>query len=97
MQALLDLPGETAGEIYNIGSREEVTINQLAQAVLAQTGSRSSIQRIPYSEAYAPGVEDMRRRVPDTGKLHAAVGWQPRKTLADILDDVIRYERSRVA
>ena len=39
----------------------------------------------------------MRRRVPDTGKLHAAVGWQPRKTLADILDDVIRYERSRVA
>ncbi len=97
VQALLDLPGETAGEIYNIGSREEVTINQLAQAVLAQTGSRSSIQRIPYSEAYAPGFEDMRRRVPDTGKLHAAVGWQPRKTLADILDDVIRYERSRVA
>lgn len=96
IQALLDLSSETAGEIYNIGSREEVTINELAQAVIERTGSPSPIQHIPYSEAYAPGFEDMRRRVPDTTKLNAAVGWQPRKNLSDILDDVIRHERGRM-
>ena len=97
VESLLDLPDKTAGEIYNVGSREEITINELAQAVLAQTDSHSPIQHIPYSEAYAPGFEDMRRRVPDTAKLHAAVGWQPHKSLTDILEDVIRLERSRSA
>ena len=95
IQALLDLSDETAGEIYNIGSHDEVTINELAQMVVERTRSRSLIQHIPYSEAYAPGFEDMRRRVPDTSKLAVAVGWQPRRTLPDILDDVIRYEQSR--
>lgn len=97
VQALLDLSNETAGEIYNIGSHDEVTINELAQLVIERTQSSSPILHIPYSEAYAPGFEDMRRRVPDTAKLAAAVGWQPRKVLPDILDDVIQYERGRKA
>ncbi len=94
VQELLDLPAKTAGEVYNIGSGEEISINQLAQAVVARSGSRSEIRHIPYSEAYAPGFEDMRRRVPDTAKVHAAVGWQPHKTLDDILNDVIAFERT---
>lgn len=94
---LLDLPDQTSGEIYNIGSSQEVTINQLAKTVIDRTESASSIQYIPYSEAYAPGFEDMRRRVPDTNKVHAAIGWVPKHNLSQILDDVIEFERPRLA
>lgn len=93
---LLDRPEITVGEIYNIGSSHEVTINELAQTVIERTDSRSSIQYIPYSEAYAPGFEDMQRRVPDITKICNAVGWKPKYTLTQILDDVIEYERSRL-
>jgi len=95
--ALLDRPESTAGEIYNIGSSEEVTINQLAQAVIERTDSAATIKYIPYSDAYAPGFEDMRRRVPDTTKLRTAVGWSPTHTLDQILDDVIAFERTRLS
>lgn len=94
---LLDRPDITAGEIYNIGSNHEVTINELAQTVIERTDSRSSIQYIPYSEAYAPGFEDMQRRVPDTTKIRHAIGWTPKYPLTQILDDVIEYERSRLS
>ena len=94
--ALMDQPEETAGEIFNIGSVEEVTINELAQAVLARTGSTAGIAHIPYSEAYAPGFEDMRRRVPDTSKLNGVTGWQPERSLDEILTDVIAWERAHV-
>ena len=94
---LLDHPEFTSGEIYNIGSSQEVTISQLAQTVLERTGSQSAIQYIPYSEAYAPGFEDMRRRVPDTTKLRNAIGWAPKYDLNQILDDVVEYERAIVA
>jgi len=93
--ALLDRPDQTAGQIYNIGSNQENTINQLAQAVLARTGSQSQITYVPYSEAYAPGFEDMRRRVPDIAKIKDAIGWTPTRDLTQILDDVIQYERGR--
>lgn len=93
---LLDLADHTSGEIYNIGSGHEVTINQLAQTVIDRTETTSTIQYIPYSEAYAPGFEDMRRRVPDTTKIRQAIGWQPKYDLNQILDDVIEYERVRL-
>ena len=94
---LLDRPEHTAGEIYNIGSSQEVTINQLAQTVIDRTDSSSALHYIPYSEAYAPGFEDMRRRVPDTTKVRTAIGWTPKHNLQQILDDVIDYERQRLA
>lgn len=92
---LLDQPVLTAGEIYNIGSNQEITINQLAEQVIDQADSTSTITRIPYSEAYAPGFEDMRRRVPDVTKIQKAIGWSPTRTLDEILEDVIAYERQR--
>ena len=95
LEALLTTPEHTAGEIYNVGSNQEVTINQLAEAVLARTESPSEIRHIPYNEAYAPGFEDMHRRVPDTSKLYAAIQWQPRHDLTEILDDVIEFETAR--
>lgn len=94
--ALLDTPQHTSGEVYNIGSSQEVTINQLAQAVIERTDTTSTIKYVPYSDAYAPGFEDMRRRVPDTTKLRIAVGWAPQHTLDQILDDVIAFERTRL-
>jgi UDP-glucose 4-epimerase len=93
---LLDRPDETAGQVYNVGSTEEVSINQLAEQVIRQTRSQSEIVHVPYRDAYAPGFEDMRRRVPDTSKLHAAIGWRPTHTLNDILRDVIAYEQGRM-
>jgi UDP-glucose 4-epimerase len=81
------------GEIYNLGSRQEVTIEQLAQRILELTGSKSQIQYIPYEEAYEPGFDDMRRRVPDTSKLHNLLGFAADSKLDDILTDVIAYFR----
>ncbi len=97
IELLLDRPESTAGEIYNIGSNHEVSINELANQVIKRSGSSSTLSLIPYSEAYAPGFEDMRRRVPDTTKIRQAVGWQATHTLNEILDDVIAYERQRLA
>jgi UDP-glucose 4-epimerase len=94
--ALLDRAEQTSGQIYNIGSSQEVTINQLAQTVIARAASSSSIQYIPYSEAYAPGFEDMERRVPDISKIQHAIGWTPSHDLNAILDDVVDYERARL-
>ena len=93
VEALLDRPDTTAGEIYNIGSNTETTINELAQAVIDRSGSASELRYVPYSEAYAPGFEDMRRRVPDTTKIQHAIGWRAQRELAQIIDDVIAYER----
>lgn len=93
---LLDRPDGTSGEVYNIGSSQEVTINQLAEAVIETTKADSSIQYIPYSEAYAPGFEDMRRRVPSTEKINGVIGWQAEKDLEQILKDVAIFERGRL-
>jgi UDP-glucose 4-epimerase len=86
--ALMDNPG-AIGEVYNIGSSEEVTIRALAEQVRALTGSRSEIVYIPYEEAYEAGFEDMPRRVPDISKVAAAVGYRPTRTLTEILESVI--------
>ena len=94
--ALLDLAGGTSGEIYNIGSSDEITIEYLARTVIERTESASQIEYIPYSEAYAPGFEDMRRRVPNTTKVYEAIHWKAERTLEQILDDVIAYERTRL-
>jgi len=91
---LIRLP-EAVGRIYNLGNNEEVTILQLAERVKALTGSKSEIQFIPYEEAYVEGFEDMRRRVPDLTRIAAAVGYKPKRSLDDILKDVIADMKSK--
>lgn len=86
----------TAGEIFNVGSTEEVTINQLAERVIAQSGSKSSISHLPYSQAYGEGFEDMERRVPDIRKAKEWFGYSPTRTLTDIIDSVVEYCRQGV-
>ncbi len=65
------------GKVFNIGGTYEVTIKELAEKVIALTDSSSSIKYIPYSEAYAPGFEDMQRRIPDISQINSLLGWQP--------------------
>ncbi len=83
------------GEVYNVGSTEEITIRDLAEQVIAIAGSRSGIVTIPYGEAYEEGFEDMQRRVPDISKVQAALGWSPTRDLAAILQDVVDFERTQ--
>jgi UDP-glucose 4-epimerase len=85
---LLDHPG-AEGDVFNVGSSEEVTILELAERIMERTGSSSAIELISYDEAYETGFEDMVRRVPDISKIRALTGWEPRLKLDQILDDVI--------
>lgn len=84
------------GQVFNIGATEEVTISELANRVIAATGSQSRITYVPYEEAYAPGFEDMRRRVPDLTKVRQLIGYEPRFTLGDTLKRVIDFERQQM-
>jgi len=87
--------GGGSGEIYNVGSEERIAINDLAHRVLELTGSSSDIEHIPYEDVYGIGIEDMLHRIPSTEKVRFAIGWEPERTLDDILADVIAFERGR--
>ncbi|TEU14414.1 MAG: NAD-dependent epimerase/dehydratase family protein [Anaerolineales bacterium] len=89
---LVDEPDAT-GDVFNVGSTEEVTIEALARRTVALARSSSEIVFVPYDEAYEVGFEDMRRRVPDITKIRSLIGWEPRVDLDGILDSVIAYER----
>lgn len=84
------------GQVINIGSTEEVSMLQLAERICALTGSSSPIKLVPYDQAYEPGFEDMRRRIPSIEKVQALIGFQPSHTLSDTLKRVIAYEQDRL-
>ncbi len=82
------------GNVFNIGNTEEITIRRLAERVIELTESTSMIQVVPYDEAYAPGFEDMRRRIPDLRKIHELIGYTPVYRLDETLRRVIEHEKS---
>ncbi|HEX8071724.1 MAG TPA: GDP-mannose 4,6-dehydratase [Pyrinomonadaceae bacterium] len=82
---------EATGQVFNIGSHEEVTILEVAERVKELTRSTSEIVFVPYAEAYEEGFEDMPRRVPDISKISALVGFRPQVKLDGILEQVIAY------
>jgi len=83
------------GEVVNIGNTEEVTIENLAKMVKERTNSPSSIQYVPYDQAYEPGFEDMMRRVPCIDKLAALTGFRPQTSLVEIIDRVAAHFRQK--
>lgn len=78
----------TIGDVYNVGGTGEVTIKQLAEQVIAITGSKSEITYTSYSDAYPAGFEDIQRRVPDISKINSAINWAPTKDLQQIITDI---------
>ncbi len=85
------------GQVFNIGSSEQVSIERLAQRVIALTNSASEIVHVPYSEAYGPGYEDMQRRVPDCTRARKQIGFDPTRSLTDIVNDVARDQLESAA
>jgi UDP-glucose 4-epimerase len=90
---LMETP-EANGQTFNIGNSREVTIEALAHTVIGMTGSRAPVRYVPYEQAYQEGFEDMRRRVPDVGKLCAAIGFAPSIPLERALESIIQHFRS---
>lgn len=85
------------GEVFNLGSNQEVTIEGLAQRVKEIIGSKSEIHYIPYDQAYEEGFEDMLRRVPSIEKIARTIDYQPKTSLDQIIEKVVEYERAQLA
>ena len=79
---------DTVGKVVNIGNDFEISINDLASKIIAETNSMSTIVHIPYEEAYGSGFEDMERRVPDISLISQLVGWKPQRDLSTIIADI---------
>jgi UDP-glucose 4-epimerase len=85
------------GDVYNVGRNAEISIADLAGRVIELAGSTSEVVYVPYEEAYASGFEDMRRRVPDVGKLRATIGYAPDTPLDEALRRIIAVHPSSAA
>ena len=95
--ALLGLAStpEAEGHVFNVGSRDEISIVALAERIRDVVGSTSELAFIPYEQAYEAGFEDMQRRRPDTTRINQLLGWSPQRNLDDIIRDVAHDLRSR--
>lgn len=93
LMRLMNHPG-SIGQVFNIGSTEEISILNLAKRIKTLAGSESPIVHVPYDEAYEAGFEDMPRRVPDVSKIDRLIGFRPTTTLDDILHSVIDFHAS---
>jgi UDP-glucose 4-epimerase len=85
---------EARGQVFNVGSDREISINNLAKLVRDATGGKSTIQHVPYSEAYDEGFEDLMRRIPDVQKLQRVTGYRPQTTIERIVERVLEWERA---
>ncbi|MDQ3645994.1 MAG: GDP-mannose 4,6-dehydratase [Actinomycetota bacterium] len=96
VQGLLGLleSSEAEGDVFNVGSTEEISILDLAKRVAILAGIEPDIHLVPYEQAYEEGFEDMQRRVPDISKIRDLVGWSPTKSLDEILTEIVAHERT---
>jgi UDP-glucose 4-epimerase len=83
----------TIGEVYNVGSADEMTIVDLARRVIERSGADVGVGFVPYEDAYGAGFEELGRRKPNCEKIENATGWRPERRVDDAIDDVIAYER----
>jgi len=92
LMGLMDEPS-TVGEIFNVGSRNWISVLELARRVLELTGSKSELVYVPYDQVYGLGIDDMLHRVPAIEKIKDSIGWEPHLDLDRILHDVIAWAR----
>ena len=90
---LMDNP-KAVGQVFNIGSEEEISIEKLAKLVKDITRSSSRLKYIPYKKAYGEDFEDMQKRVPDISKLKKFTGFRPEKKLTDIIKEIATYNNN---
>ncbi|MCZ7646983.1 MAG: GDP-mannose 4,6-dehydratase [Planctomycetota bacterium] len=97
VDALYLLPQQpaAAGQVVNVGTQEEVSIEALARRVIKLTRSKSKLEFVPYEQAYGEGFDDMQRRVPDLTRVRKLIGWKPRHKLDDIIRQVAAEMRRR--
>src|SRR5215218_1946533 len=89
---LMETPGAVGG-VFNVGSDQEVSMNELARRVVALTGSKSAVEHLTYEQAYGQPFDDMQRRVPDLKRVREAIGFAPRMGLDEIIRSVIEDQR----
>jgi UDP-glucose 4-epimerase len=82
---------KSIGEVFNIGNNQQISILELAKRVIQITDSKSEIIKIPYTEAYPDGFEDMQRRVPDISKIKNVLGWSPQIGLDQTIKDIATF------
>ncbi|MCB0718364.1 MAG: GDP-mannose 4,6-dehydratase [Bacteroidetes bacterium] len=90
---LMNTP-EAIGQVFNIGSSHEISINDLASRIKTLSGSTSAIVHVPYEIAYAKGYEDMRRRTPDISKLKETIGYHPTYSIDDIICEILHHREA---
>src|SRR5437016_5976186 len=88
------IDAQAFGEVFNIGSTQEISIEDWAMLVRQRVDSRSQILYTPYDQAYGRGYEDVQRRVPSVDKLHGVTGFRPKITLPEIIDRTAAHLRS---
>jgi UDP-glucose 4-epimerase len=84
---------EAVGEVFNVGGIEEITIRNLAEKIIALTGSGSTIEYIPYEKAFGRDFEDMMRRVPGMDKIRALIGYEPEVPLDEMLRRIVAAQK----
>ena len=82
---------KAVGQVFNVGNNFQISIMELAKKVIEITGSKSSIEKISYEQAYPEGFEDMQRRVPDISKIKQVLGWEPKINLDQIIKDIAAF------
>lgn len=82
---------ECAGEIFNVGTTESISIKDLAQKVKTMCNSKSRIEYMSYEDAFEEGFEDMMNRMPDLAKIKQYIGYEPKYSLDDIITRMIHY------
>ena len=85
---------ESIGETFNIGSTDEITVNNLANKVIKLTNSKSEIIYKKHSEIFGDNFEEPMRRVPDISKIKRVIGWQPQTSLDKIIIEIAEYMKA---
>jgi UDP-glucose 4-epimerase len=87
--SLLSEQAQTIGEVYNVGSANEISILELAKKVISITNSNSQIIHKSFSDNFGEEFEEAKSRVPSIAKIHSAIGWQSIKSIDEIINDIV--------